>query len=64
MTDSTLDIRLRDDAREMWWRVQTGGHLTPSERKNLSYALGDIEVCLRADEDAKRDMETAARKVA
>ena len=55
MSDPTLDIRLRDDAREMWWRVQTGQPLSDTERKNLSYALSDIETTLRADEDAKRD---------
>ena len=64
MSDPTLDIRLRDDAREMWWRVQTGQPLTAFERKNIAMAIGDLEVCLKADEDAKRDMESIARKVA
>jgi hypothetical protein len=55
LSDPTLDVRLRDDAREVWWRVQTGQPLTPEERKNLSYALSDIETSLKADEVAQRE---------
>jgi hypothetical protein len=53
----TTDVRLREDAREIWWACRARP-LTPEERKNLIMALGDIETTLRADEDAQRDERT------
>jgi hypothetical protein len=43
----TLDVRLREDAREMLWRLRTGAELSAEERKNLSTARADLDFVLR-----------------
>jgi hypothetical protein len=50
MSDPTLDVRLRDDAREMLWRLRTGDSLTPEQRINLATALTDLMSALRHDD--------------
>jgi hypothetical protein len=49
MTDPTLDVRLRDDAREMLWRLRTGDALTPEQRVNLAKARDDLSFVLHHD---------------
>jgi hypothetical protein len=55
MSDPTLDIRIRDDAREMLWRLRTGDNLTPEERINLATALTDLSYALRYDDSRKQE---------
>jgi hypothetical protein len=55
MSDPTLDIRLRDDAREMLWRLRTGDGLSAEQRINLATALTDLMSALRHDDGRRQE---------
>jgi hypothetical protein len=46
----TLDVRIREDTREMLWRLRTGDMLTDEERINIATAVTDLMSALRHDD--------------
>jgi len=56
--EMTLDVRLREDAREMLWRLRTGDGLSPEQRKNIQIAMDDLAYVLTTDA-RRRDAELA-----